>query len=146
MYFSLFFFRQRAGGGEGARPWWHVWPHGELLFDVASLLDFPLSCHSFIHPFFPQSRLVRNETTYFYWTTRRDEIDCRSLRKDQMTNHYAKSGTFTTKVTVWIQIALNSLKEITGILRLHSSASLSLLFYSIILLFSLLYSILLRDT
>ncbi|XP_050968987.1 tubulin monoglycylase TTLL3 [Labeo rohita] len=44
------------------------------------------------------SRLVRNETPYFYWTTRRDSIDCRSLRKDQMTNHYARAGSFTTKV------------------------------------------------
>ncbi|XP_051996421.1 tubulin monoglycylase TTLL3 isoform X2 [Xyrauchen texanus] len=44
------------------------------------------------------SRLVRNETPYFFWTTKRDSIDCRSLRKDQMTNHYAKAGSFTTKV------------------------------------------------
>ncbi|KAI4905758.1 hypothetical protein NFI96_018694 [Prochilodus magdalenae] len=44
------------------------------------------------------SRLVRHETTYFYWTTRRDTVDCSSLRKDQMTNHYAKAGSFTTKV------------------------------------------------
>ncbi|XP_010879582.2 tubulin monoglycylase TTLL3 isoform X1 [Esox lucius] len=50
------------------------------------------------------SRLVRNETTYFYWTTRRDEIDCRSLRKDQMTNHYAKSATFTTKVGLCVNL------------------------------------------
>ncbi|XP_056316224.1 tubulin monoglycylase TTLL3 [Danio aesculapii] len=44
------------------------------------------------------SRLVRHETPYFYWTTRRDSVDCRSLRKEQMTNHYAKAGSFTTKV------------------------------------------------
>ncbi|XP_041836566.1 tubulin monoglycylase TTLL3 isoform X2 [Melanotaenia boesemani] len=44
------------------------------------------------------SRLVRNETSYFYWTTRRDSIDCRSLQNDQMTNHFANAGTFTTKV------------------------------------------------
>ncbi|TMS19542.1 Tubulin monoglycylase TTLL3 [Larimichthys crocea] len=37
------------------------------------------------------SRLVRNETTHFYWTTRRDDIDCRTLRHDQMTNHYANA-------------------------------------------------------
>ncbi|KAL4593699.1 tubulin monoglycylase TTLL3-like isoform X1, partial [Arapaima gigas] len=43
------------------------------------------------------SRLVRNETTYFYWTMRRDSIDSRMLRKEQMINHYAKAGTFTTK-------------------------------------------------
>lgn len=46
-----------------------------------------------------QSRLVRNEVTHFYWTTRRDDIDCRSLRHDHMTNHYANAGTFTTKVS-----------------------------------------------
>ncbi|KAK9973494.1 hypothetical protein ABG768_024221 [Culter alburnus] len=50
------------------------------------------------------SRLVRNETPYFYWTTKRDSIDCRSLRKDQMTNHYAKSGSFTTKVGLCLNL------------------------------------------
>ncbi|XP_026116236.1 tubulin monoglycylase TTLL3 isoform X1 [Carassius auratus] len=50
------------------------------------------------------TRLVRNETPYFYWTTRRDSIDCRSLRKDQMTNHYAKAGSFTTKVGLCIHL------------------------------------------
>ncbi|KAM9758993.1 tubulin monoglycylase TTLL3 [Menidia menidia] len=44
------------------------------------------------------SRLVRNETTYFYWTTRRDCIDCHFLQNDQMINHFANSGSFTTKV------------------------------------------------
>ncbi|XP_056129470.1 tubulin monoglycylase TTLL3 [Lampris incognitus] len=50
------------------------------------------------------SRMVRNETTFFYWTTRRDSIDCRSLRKDQMTNHYANVGTFTTKVGLCVNL------------------------------------------
>uniref|UniRef100_A0A3B3QWA0 Tubulin tyrosine ligase-like family, member 3 n=1 Tax=Paramormyrops kingsleyae TaxID=1676925 RepID=A0A3B3QWA0_9TELE len=50
------------------------------------------------------SRLVRNESTYFYWTTRRDEIDCHSLRKEQMTNHYAKAGSFTTKVGLCVNL------------------------------------------
>ncbi|XP_070692929.1 tubulin monoglycylase TTLL3 [Pempheris klunzingeri] len=50
------------------------------------------------------SRLVRNETAYFYWTTRRDYIDCRSLRNDQMTNHYANAGTFTTKVGLCVNL------------------------------------------
>ncbi|XP_059184415.1 tubulin monoglycylase TTLL3 [Centropristis striata] len=50
------------------------------------------------------SRMVRNETTYFHWTTRRDYIDCRSLRNDQMTNHYANSGTFTTKVGLCVNL------------------------------------------
>ncbi|KAG7215224.1 hypothetical protein INR49_022684 [Caranx melampygus] len=51
-----------------------------------------------------QSRLARNETVYFYWTTRRDCIDCRSLRNDQMTNHYANAGTFTTKVGLCVNL------------------------------------------
>ncbi|KAM8915397.1 tubulin monoglycylase TTLL3 [Spinachia spinachia] len=50
------------------------------------------------------SRLVRNETTYFHWTTRRDCIDFRSLRNEQMTNHYANSGTFTTKVGLCVNL------------------------------------------
>ncbi|KAG8007885.1 Tubulin monoglycylase TTLL3 [Nibea albiflora] len=50
------------------------------------------------------SRLVRNETTHFYWTTRRDDIDCRTLRHDQMTNHYANAGTFTTKVGLCVNL------------------------------------------
>ncbi|XP_075040300.1 tubulin tyrosine ligase 3-like [Mixophyes fleayi] len=44
------------------------------------------------------SRLVRNEIPYFIWTTRRDQVECNLLRKDQMMNHYAKAGSFTTKV------------------------------------------------
>ncbi|KAM3915707.1 tubulin monoglycylase TTLL3 [Leptodactylus fuscus] len=44
------------------------------------------------------SRLVRNEIPYFIWTTRRDAVDCKFLKKDQMMNHYAKAGSFTTKV------------------------------------------------
>ncbi|XP_037657223.1 tubulin monoglycylase TTLL3-like isoform X2 [Choloepus didactylus] len=44
------------------------------------------------------SRMVRNETPYFIWTTRRDVMDCRFLSKDQMINHYARAGSFTTKV------------------------------------------------
>nr|XP_014353250.1 PREDICTED: tubulin monoglycylase TTLL3-like [Latimeria chalumnae] len=44
------------------------------------------------------SRLVRNEIPYFIWMTRRDSIDCRFLRKEQMMNHYARAGSFTTKV------------------------------------------------
>ncbi|XP_062853999.1 tubulin monoglycylase TTLL3 [Trichomycterus rosablanca] len=50
------------------------------------------------------SRLVRNETTYFYWTTKRDTVDYLSLQKDQMTNHYAKAGSFTTKVGLCISL------------------------------------------
>lgn len=50
------------------------------------------------------SRMVRNETTYFYWTTRRDSIDCHSLRKDQIINHYANAATFTTKVGLCVNL------------------------------------------
>ncbi|XP_022531429.2 tubulin monoglycylase TTLL3 isoform X2 [Astyanax mexicanus] len=50
------------------------------------------------------SRMVRNEITYLYWTTRRDSIDNRNLRKEQMTNHYAKSATFTTKVGLCVNL------------------------------------------
>lgn len=50
------------------------------------------------------SRMVRNETTYFYWTTRRDSIDCHSLRKDQMINHYANAASFTTKVGLCVNL------------------------------------------
>ncbi|XP_030274535.1 tubulin monoglycylase TTLL3 isoform X2 [Sparus aurata] len=50
------------------------------------------------------SRLVRNETTHFYWTTRRDDIDGRSLRHDQMINHYANAGSFTTKVGLCLNL------------------------------------------
>nr|KAF6421463.1 tubulin tyrosine ligase like 3 [Molossus molossus] len=44
------------------------------------------------------SRMVRNEIPYFIWTTRRDVLDCRFLSKEQMINHYARAGSFTTKV------------------------------------------------
>ncbi|XP_069502279.1 tubulin tyrosine ligase 3-like [Ambystoma mexicanum] len=50
------------------------------------------------------SRLVRNETPYFIWTTRRDSYDCRFLRKEQMMNHYAKAGSFTTKVGLCLNL------------------------------------------
>ncbi|KAG5838423.1 hypothetical protein ANANG_G00223550 [Anguilla anguilla] len=50
------------------------------------------------------SRLVRNETVYFCWTMRRDTIDYRSLRKEQITNHFAKAGTFTTKVGLCVNL------------------------------------------
>ncbi|XP_071351230.1 tubulin monoglycylase TTLL3-like isoform X2 [Trachinotus anak] len=44
------------------------------------------------------SRLVRNEMVYFFWTNRRDAINANSLHKAQITNHFAKAGSFTTKV------------------------------------------------
>ncbi|XP_043375169.1 tubulin monoglycylase TTLL3 isoform X8 [Dermochelys coriacea] len=50
------------------------------------------------------SRLVRNQTPYFIWTNRRDAIDCRFLRKEQVMNHYAKAGSFTTKVGLCLNL------------------------------------------
>ncbi|XP_058534997.1 tubulin monoglycylase TTLL3 isoform X5 [Ochotona princeps] len=50
------------------------------------------------------SRMVRNETPYFIWTTRRDVLDCRFLCKDQIINHYARAGAFTTKVGLCLNL------------------------------------------
>ncbi|EPQ10109.1 Tubulin monoglycylase TTLL3 [Myotis brandtii] len=50
------------------------------------------------------SRMVRNEIPYFIWTTRRDVLDCRFLSKDQMINHYARAGSFTTKVGLCLNL------------------------------------------
>ncbi|XP_054472909.1 tubulin monoglycylase TTLL3-like [Anoplopoma fimbria] len=50
------------------------------------------------------SRLVRNEMVYFYWTNRRDAINTNSLQKEQMTNHFAKAGSFTTKVGLCVNL------------------------------------------
>ncbi|XP_053325580.1 tubulin tyrosine ligase 3-like [Spea bombifrons] len=50
------------------------------------------------------SCLVRNEDPYFLWTTRRDSVDCRSLRKDQITNHYAHAAAITTKVGLCVNL------------------------------------------
>ncbi|XP_060239905.1 tubulin monoglycylase TTLL3 isoform X4 [Meriones unguiculatus] len=50
------------------------------------------------------SRMVRNETPYLIWTTRRDVLDCRLLSKDQMINHYARAGSFTTKVGLCLNL------------------------------------------
>lgn len=46
---------------------------------------------------------------YFYWTNRRDAINNNSLQKEQMTNHFAKAGSFATKV-LYIYILLLLLK------------------------------------
>ncbi|XP_065408888.1 tubulin monoglycylase TTLL3 isoform X2 [Chrysemys picta bellii] len=50
------------------------------------------------------SRLVRNQMPYFIWTNRRDAIDGRFLRKEQVMNHYAKAGSFTTKVGLCLNL------------------------------------------
>ncbi|XP_054843765.1 protein monoglycylase TTLL8 [Eublepharis macularius] len=44
------------------------------------------------------SRLVRNEETSFYWTIKKDAVDYYSLHCEQMLNHYARTGSFTTKI------------------------------------------------
>ncbi|XP_075772455.1 tubulin tyrosine ligase 3 isoform X2 [Pelodiscus sinensis] len=50
------------------------------------------------------SRLVRNQTPYFIWTNRWDAVDWRFLRKEQLINHYAKAGSFTTKVGLCLNL------------------------------------------
>ncbi|XP_038553942.1 tubulin monoglycylase TTLL3-like isoform X2 [Micropterus salmoides] len=50
------------------------------------------------------SRLVRNELVYFYWTNRRDAINTNSLQKEQITNHFAKAGSFTTKAGLCVNL------------------------------------------
>ncbi|KAK9529430.1 hypothetical protein VZT92_013521 [Zoarces viviparus] len=50
------------------------------------------------------SRLVRNEMVYFYWTSSRDAINNRSLQKEQITNHFVKAGSFTTKVGLCVNL------------------------------------------
>ncbi|XP_054641026.1 tubulin monoglycylase TTLL3-like isoform X2 [Dunckerocampus dactyliophorus] len=50
------------------------------------------------------SRLVRNEIVYFYWTNRRDAINTSILQKDQIINHFAKAGSFTTKVGLCVNL------------------------------------------
>ncbi|KAG3295062.1 tubulin monoglycylase TTLL3, transcript variant X6 [Ictidomys tridecemlineatus] len=70
------------------------------LFDLNGLLEFDDldGTHALM------SRMVRNETPYLIWTTRRDVMDCRFLSKDQMINHYARAGSFTTKVGLCLNL------------------------------------------
>ncbi|XP_068414733.1 tubulin monoglycylase TTLL3 isoform X3 [Eschrichtius robustus] len=70
------------------------------LFDFDDLLEFDdlHGTHALM------SRMVRNEIPYFIWTTRRDVLDCRFLSKDQMINHYARAGSFTTKVGLCLNL------------------------------------------
>ncbi|NXL47428.1 TTLL3 monoglycylase, partial [Podilymbus podiceps] len=44
-----------------------------------------------------QSCLVRDQVPYFIWTSRCGAVDSRLLRRDQVLNHYAQVGAFTTK-------------------------------------------------
>ncbi|XP_054472223.1 tubulin monoglycylase TTLL3-like, partial [Anoplopoma fimbria] len=77
---------------------------GDVSVDVTERVDEGEKEENLDDMYDLMSRLVRNETTYFHWTTRRDYIDCRSLRNDQMTNHYANSWTFTTKVGLCVNL------------------------------------------
>ncbi|XP_068787357.1 protein monoglycylase TTLL8 [Struthio camelus] len=50
------------------------------------------------------SRMVRNEEASLFWTVRRDAINCHELHCDQMLNHYAKTGSFTTKIGLCLNL------------------------------------------
>ncbi|XP_077661696.1 protein monoglycylase TTLL8 [Eretmochelys imbricata] len=50
------------------------------------------------------SRLVRNEETSFFWTIKKDAINYHNLHCDQMLNHYAKTGSFTTKIGLCLNL------------------------------------------
>ncbi|XP_070803359.1 protein monoglycylase TTLL8 [Pituophis catenifer annectens] len=50
------------------------------------------------------SRLVRNEETSFYWTTKKDAVDYYTLHIDQMLNHYSRTGSFTTKIGLCLHL------------------------------------------
>lgn len=63
-----------------------------------------------------QSRLVRNEMVYFYWTMRRDAVNPNSLQKEQIINHFTKAGSFTTKVHIVLFYIKN---DCSGLLLSH---------------------------
>lgn len=44
------------------------------------------------------SRMLRDIPPQFIWSLRKDQVDFRFLRKEQMVNHHSKTGTFTTKL------------------------------------------------
>ncbi|NXX54516.1 TTLL3 monoglycylase, partial [Scopus umbretta] len=43
------------------------------------------------------SQLVQHQVPYFIWTNRCSAVDCQLLRHDQVVNHFARAGAFTTK-------------------------------------------------
>ena len=76
--------------------WWLAW---SLLQSLPSLLTLQAHhanlCQHFICL---QSRVVRNTPPTFIWSVRSDVCgDLKTLRRDQMLNHYGKAS-FTTKV------------------------------------------------
>ncbi|KAK2165303.1 hypothetical protein LSH36_52g05018 [Paralvinella palmiformis] len=50
------------------------------------------------------SRVVRNASPSFIWSVRRDVVDPKALKKDQILNHYGKAGSFTTKVGLCVNM------------------------------------------
>ncbi|XP_075784139.1 protein monoglycylase TTLL8 isoform X2 [Pelodiscus sinensis] len=68
------------------------------LFEDASGLDSSDDIHDIM------SRLVRNEETSFFWTIKKDAINYHNLHCDQMLNHYAKTGSFTTKIGLCLNL------------------------------------------
>ncbi|PAA93940.1 hypothetical protein BOX15_Mlig017329g2 [Macrostomum lignano] len=44
------------------------------------------------------SRLVRNCQPTLIWSLRKDQVDFKFLRRDQLVNHFGKAGCFTTKI------------------------------------------------
>ncbi|KAM7006170.1 LOW QUALITY PROTEIN: tubulin monoglycylase TTLL3 [Tautogolabrus adspersus] len=50
------------------------------------------------------SRMVRKEMVYFHWTNRRDTINTSSLQKEQISNHFAQAGSFSTKVGLCVNL------------------------------------------
>ncbi|KAM4821031.1 tubulin monoglycylase TTLL3 isoform 3-T3 [Thomomys bottae] len=75
-------------------------PQSQDLFNLDGFLEFSDldGTHALM------SRMVRNQVPYLIWTTRRDVLDCRFLSKDQMINHYARAGSFTTKVGLCLNL------------------------------------------
>ncbi|XP_059571948.1 tubulin monoglycylase TTLL3 isoform X1 [Alligator mississippiensis] len=93
--------RGRGRGGAGRGPRGHLQPPGECGPGLGGL---PAWHGAGPHPLPPQSRLARNQVPYFIWTNRRDVVDCRALRKEQVMNHYARAGSFTTKVGLCLNL------------------------------------------
>ncbi|XP_069483970.1 protein monoglycylase TTLL8 isoform X2 [Ambystoma mexicanum] len=65
-------------------------------------MSSPFQCSDSVHDI--MSRLMRNEMPYFIWTVRRDVIDYHHLTKEQMLNHYGRTGCFTTKIGLCLNL------------------------------------------
>ncbi|XP_029471169.1 protein monoglycylase TTLL8 isoform X2 [Rhinatrema bivittatum] len=50
------------------------------------------------------SAYIRNEIPSLIWTVRRDVIDYHTLMKDQMLNHFGRTGSFTTKIGLCLNL------------------------------------------